>query len=252
MGSADVYLKSALSGPVCFIPSSRDEDSPLAKLEVRQAIAHAINRQAICDARGFGIWTPGTQIIAEGFMGHLPSSYDITYDPAKSKQLLAQAGYPGGFSTTIYSPASIDRDAMVAVQSMLKDVGINAELEFPESGAASELRSNWKGIYVNVVSSFPNMTSMFGLYFDPDYLYYPRMWRPEDMAGLYKESRTTKQLEPKLVEQFHQGLMENMLVVPLYNIYSSYLIRNNFHDTGFTEWASGTQWLSHLAWMSSK
>ena len=249
--SADVYVKSAPSGPICFMPSSRDEGSPLSKLEVRQAIAYAIDREALCDARGFGIWTPGTQIIAPGFVGHLPDSFDINFDPVKAKSLLTQAGYPNGFPVTIYSPSNVDRDSMVAAQGMLRDVGINASLEFPEAGAATELRNDWEGIYVNVVTSFPSLPSTFGLYFDPDYMYYPRMWRPESMAGLYKESRTTEQVEPSLIEQFHQGLMENMICIPVYNIYSSYIIRNNYHDTGFTEWGSGTQWLSHLAWRSS-
>ena len=252
VGSADVYLKSAPSGPISFIPSSRDEGSPLAKLEVRQAIAYAVDRQAICDARGFGIWTPGTQIIASGFMGHLPDSYDITFDPAKSKELLSQAGYPNGFAVTVYASASIDRDAMVAIQSMLGDVGITANLEFPEAGAVSELRQNWTGLFVNSIGAFPNMTSMFGMYFDPDYLYYPRMWRPDDIADLYKQSRTTELLDPRLLEAYHAKLMENMLAIPLYNLFSSYIIRNEFHDTGFTEWGSGTQWTSWRVWRSSK
>ena len=66
--------------------------APLDDVKVRQAIAHAIDRQAIIDGAMFGFGTP----IGTHFAPHHPDYVDLTelsnYDPEKSKALLAQAG----------------------------------------------------------------------------------------------------------------------------------------------------------------
>ncbi len=58
---------SAPMGTNCLVPSSTIEGSPLSKVEVRQAISYALNRQPIVDARGFGVWTVGDQVVADAF-----------------------------------------------------------------------------------------------------------------------------------------------------------------------------------------
>jgi peptide/nickel transport system substrate-binding protein len=63
------------------------------------------------------------------------------YDPAKSKQLLAEAGYPDGFETTIY--AYRQREYTEAVIGDLAKVGIEANLNFMQYRALRDLV--WKG-----------------------------------------------------------------------------------------------------------
>ncbi|HZA24771.1 MAG TPA: ABC transporter substrate-binding protein, partial [Dehalococcoidia bacterium] len=75
------------------------ESHPFSKLEVRQALNYAINREAMRD-RLFG----GEEVmVLKGWMEVTPSSLGYTpeldpfpYDPEKARQLLADAGYPGG------------------------------------------------------------------------------------------------------------------------------------------------------------
>ncbi|MEQ9815140.1 MAG: ABC transporter substrate-binding protein [Azospirillaceae bacterium] len=100
-------------------------DNPL----VRQAIAHAIDRQGIVDSAMFGYGIP----IGTHFAPHNPDYLDLTglypYDPDRARELLAEAGYPDGFSTTfILPPPTYSRRGGEVIQAYLAEVGIEAEL----------------------------------------------------------------------------------------------------------------------------
>jgi peptide/nickel transport system substrate-binding protein len=120
---------------------------PFDKLEVRWAIAHAINRRALIDA-----FYTDRDVIAEGFqppaiMGHNPDLPPIEYNPDKAKELLAQAGLPDGFKTDFwyipvirgYFPDSKAIGEAIAVD--LAKVGIEVELKTEDWGAYLEHRN---------------------------------------------------------------------------------------------------------------
>jgi peptide/nickel transport system substrate-binding protein len=102
---------------------------PFGDVRVREAIAHAIDREAIIDGAMFGYGTP----IGSHFAPHNPAYEDLTawsaYDPEKSKALLAEAGYPEGFSTTLtLPPPAYARRGGEIVASQLRVVSIEAEI----------------------------------------------------------------------------------------------------------------------------
>lgn len=116
-------------------PDSRVE--PLTNPLVRQAIAHAIDVDALIEAvlGGHGVRTDS--MISSAMFGHNPDIPGYAYDPAKSRELLAQAGYPDGFSMKFHATAGTymkDRDVALAVTAMLNEVGIRTELEILEYG----------------------------------------------------------------------------------------------------------------------
>ena len=86
------------------ILSTNNAKAPFNDLRVRQAMAHAIDRQAVIDGATYGYGVP----IGSAFAPHNPYYVDLTgtypYDPAKAKALLAEAGYPDGFSATLKLP----------------------------------------------------------------------------------------------------------------------------------------------------
>ncbi len=101
---------------------------PLRKVEVRQAIAHAINRQAIAqNLQGGGtildLTCYPTQV---GCASKGAVKYD--YDPAKAKQLLAKAGYPNGFDIDFHGYR--DRQLAEAMMGDLAKVGIRTKLQW--------------------------------------------------------------------------------------------------------------------------
>jgi len=114
---------------------------PFDDVLVRRAIAHAINRQALIDA-----FYAKSDTLAKGFMppailGSNPNLEDIAYDPEKAKQLLAEAGFPDGFTTEFwyipvirgYFPDSKAIAEAIAVD--LAKVGITVELKTEDWGA---------------------------------------------------------------------------------------------------------------------
>ncbi len=107
-------------------------ENPLRKLEVRQAISKAINRDAIVDRVMEGVAIKAGQLLPEGFFGVSDKLLPVDYDPDGAKALLAEAGVGDGFSLTIHGPN--DRyinDAKIAeaIGQMLTRVGIKTEVE---------------------------------------------------------------------------------------------------------------------------
>jgi ABC-type transport system substrate-binding protein len=69
---------------------------------VRQAVSYAINRKFLLKVVN-GQGTPANDFIPKGVLGYTSQELTHSLDVAKAKQLLAKAGYPHGFSTTMYS-----------------------------------------------------------------------------------------------------------------------------------------------------
>lgn len=102
---------------------------PLDDIRVRQAIAHAIDRNAIIDGAMFGYGTP----IGSHFAPHHPAYVDLTgmhpHDPGKAKALLAEAGHGDGFALTLrLPPPSYARRGGEIIAAQLAEVGITAEI----------------------------------------------------------------------------------------------------------------------------
>jgi len=95
---------------------------------------------------GYGTWTTSYQYSLQTSPAFDPNLTPRKYDVAKAKQLLAEAGYPSGFKTTIYNgPMGGNKDVALAIQADWKAVGIDAALEYPQIDAWSVMqRGTWK------------------------------------------------------------------------------------------------------------
>ena len=115
------------------ILAMNNQQAPFDDIRVRKAVSHAIDRQAIIDGAMFGYGTP----IGTHFAPHNPDYVDLTaiaaFDPALARDLLAQAGYAEGFSTTLkLPPPSYARRGGEIIAAQLREVGIEAEISFLE------------------------------------------------------------------------------------------------------------------------
>ncbi len=72
----------------------------------------------------------------------------------------------------------------------------------------------------------------------------------EELHAAYQDASRQEAVNDEKIQVAHKLLLENMCCVPVYNISDYYIIRNNVHDTGFTEWSANTVWLPAEAWMS--
>jgi peptide/nickel transport system substrate-binding protein len=109
---------------------SANPNSPFAKLGVRQALEYAVDKASLTDAFGYGTWETPVEPCTAGMIGYIPNFQGRTYNTAKAKQLIADAGYAKGLQTTIsYVDGSYDPNLVQAIQANLKDVGIDAQLQ---------------------------------------------------------------------------------------------------------------------------
>lgn len=152
------------------ILSTNNKMPPLDNVLVREAISHAIDRQAIIDGAMFGLGTP----IGTHFAPHNPAYVDLTgksaYDPARAKELLAEAGLPDGFTTTLkLPPPSYARRGGEIIAAQLREVGIETEISNLEWAQWLEEVFRGKDFGLTIVSH----TEPFdiGIYARPDYYF---------------------------------------------------------------------------------
>jgi peptide/nickel transport system substrate-binding protein len=121
-----------------FIMGMNHARPPFDKLEVRQAIYHAIDRDAIIkavfDGYAVKLGSNMSPVMAKYYQDGLQDRYP--YDPERAKTLLAQAGYANGFTTTLSISSHADlygRTAQLVVDQLAR-VGIQATIETVEFG----------------------------------------------------------------------------------------------------------------------
>jgi peptide/nickel transport system substrate-binding protein len=106
-------------------------DSPLKKKEVREALNYAVDKESMAKDLLLGVGKPSGSGITDGAAGYNPDVKPYPYDPEKAKKLLADAGYPNGFSLKAdITVGSFPADAQIyqLMQQNLADVGVKVEL----------------------------------------------------------------------------------------------------------------------------
>ncbi|MGE0714050.1 MAG: ABC transporter substrate-binding protein [Alphaproteobacteria bacterium] len=143
----NVSISSVVSNRVIYLSmdASRDDSpfvrakdgqplgkNPLKDVRVRRAMSIAINRPAIVERVMEGQAIAAAQLLPDGFFGTSPNLKVEKYDPDSAKKLLAEAGYPNGFSITLHSPNDRylnDEKVAQAVAQMLSRIGITTKVE---------------------------------------------------------------------------------------------------------------------------
>ncbi|RHW42698.1 glutathione ABC transporter substrate-binding protein [Neobacillus notoginsengisoli] len=113
---------------------------PFDNLKVRQAIAMAINKQDIVDGILDGQGVAAVGPLAPTVVGNSQDVKPLEFDVKKAKSLLAEAGFPDGFKTTLFVNEGSKERADIAelVQAQLAEIGIKASIEVIEWGAFIE------------------------------------------------------------------------------------------------------------------
>jgi ABC-type transport system substrate-binding protein len=113
-----------------LIDRGGEVSKPLGDVRVRQAINYAIDRKTVSTAVLGTYGVPSVETVVEGAGGYsTKAANSYPYDPEKAKQLLADAGYPNGFTLPVLSVKFGGIDTMAqALASQLAKVGIKVDL----------------------------------------------------------------------------------------------------------------------------
>ena len=160
----------------------------LSDVRVRQAIAYALDKEAILDLYpGIVSRTCGPLSAISGFYNDAVNCYD--YDPDMARQLLEEAGWDSSQTITLKTVPTMTDEALV-IQQYLADVGINVEVQEVEAGVYySQVRTGESEL---ALYSFSNIV-------DPDHIYwvFHTDWLGSGIFGYDNETVNTLTVEGK-------------------------------------------------------
>jgi peptide/nickel transport system substrate-binding protein len=234
-----LQVKSGETMRYVFLQFNTTEATPapqLRDLRVRKAVMYAIDREAMIKS-----------IVGEGArLLHtvcFPSQFGCTdagapryaYDPARAKQLLAEAGFPDGFEIDLY--AYRERNQTEAMIGYLRAVGIKANLRFMQypamrdamrSGKAPMIHQTWGSFSVNDVSA---ATPVFHK-FTPDDLN-----RDAEVRDLLEQGDST--VDPNARKQAYAKALvliaERLYAIPLYSLPTYYVAAKDLDFTAYPD-----------------
>lgn len=241
------YESASMSGGTfVLLPDSTNPDSPLANKNVRLAMSYALDREVISQALGYGFTSPAYQLYPGWEL--IPGVEKHLYNPDKAKQLLADAGYPNGFKTTIHAfPKVIPREYIEAIAGMLRKVGIDVTTDYPEAGAYQELRSGgWDGMMGHALFGTLNLNVPLQMYFDG--VQFPDVKKPAGFRELIDASYYSKNYDSMKMQAVLQLLHDDVTVIPYLEEIAINYIRKGYHDMHLMEF-SLEAWVYEDAWL---
>jgi peptide/nickel transport system substrate-binding protein len=229
---------SATGGTYGLVPDSANPTSPFAKLQVRQAVSYAIDRVLLCSGVGRGILKPAFQLYPGNSISALPEgSYLKTeYNVAKAKQLLAEAGYPDGFSTSIHTfTQAVNKDYVTAIVNMLAAVNIRVEADFPDGGKYQEYRSKgWTNSMLahGFANLAANPNSISSWYLPENKVTFPSLKRPDGFYTALNASLGTPVVDPVKVKAAYKYLVDDFTIIPYAEDQTMTFYTKGAHDDG--------------------
>jgi peptide/nickel transport system substrate-binding protein len=195
-----------------------DAKSPWADKRVRLAANYAIDRQAVNEAENLGASRLTGNIVPRSFDFALPIE-PYPHDPAKAKQLLAEAGYPNGFDAGELYPWPPYFSMGEAIGGYLGVVGIKTRIRTMERAAfyAALASKKLRGLCVCINAVYGNAASRMAETVPSDgafaYGGYP------DIDALYKQQarEPDRKKREALLRQIQQVLHERVRFGPIYD-----------------------------------
>jgi len=230
---------------------------PLKKPEVRQAIAHAINKKEIVKAFWGDLgqndphFTPAS---LKEFQSEKVADYE--FNPQKAQELLAQAGYPNGFDLQLwYMPVSRPyfpnpKPIAEAFAADLSAIGIRVSLQTKDWAAYLADRNKQPGY-----QAF--MLGWTGDYGDPDNFYYAHFgsgstddlgkWKNDQVFKLLDEGRAKddKAERTKIYKQVDEVLYKEAVRIPI--VHSQPLLAKRKNVSGWTPSPLGSESLEDVS-----
>jgi peptide/nickel transport system substrate-binding protein len=220
MAAAGLIVKTAEIDTSVLIPDTLNADSPWANQNVREAAEYSIDREAISKGMGYGYTKPAYQI---------PGSADVTYDPnfplarkfdpVKAKALLTAAGFPNGFKTSVFAcPFSLNRDAAVAVQGYFAEIGIQADVQYPDAGkfTTDYMLGKWKnGVVYEPIAGFPNYMNIFSIMFNPITNWHASWQRTPEWLAAYSAAMSAPAADVKLMRAVTDVMTQQASMIPV-------------------------------------
>ena len=241
---------------------------PFKDLRVRQAMNLAVDKQAYLKdyLKGQGVLLgypfPPTHAYAKYFtpLNQLPADAQelfTGYNPAKAKQLLAQAGYPNGFKTKIQGP-STQSDEMALLQGYLAKIGIDMQIQAMDQsqynavGGTNNFDQMWWGNAIGIWAPDEMLTTKAGMLSNRAHMKDPYYLKVQDDIAKYMVAQPNNYFQAMKAAGVHELQSAWAIFMPVpyqYNLWWPYT--QNYYGINWTGWAGAWQWTKYL-WMDAK
>lgn len=191
----------------------------------------------------------------KGHWGYNPSVVGYPYNPAKAKQLLAEAGYPNGFKTKLLYLSIPEYDQVfTAVQGYLAAVGIDTELDPRQTLGYQQVAwqgGTWEGLIMGQPSGNSDVVVPLSAWFSGGGKFYTQMIVPDDYAKAIQAAVTSPDMKTKQksVQQVMKLMIDKYaLVTPIFFMPDFYASKTELHNHGIYETPNIAQWRPEDAW----
>jgi peptide/nickel transport system substrate-binding protein len=261
LGKGTIYYRdqgldiaSAIQAVVCLVPDTANADSPWSNKLVREAAEYSIDKVAIATGLGLGLWEAPYQVPPRGnAVWNADFKLARKYDLDKAKQLMAEAGYPDGFQTTIYPFPGMNRDATLAVTDALSKIGIIADVQFVDFGKYFQMnQEGWNnGVMLHPCPAYAIYVETLNTLFDRDTsFFFKKSWErtPEFIEALKMANSTLEQDVP-LTRAVTDLMIKDCMVIPVWEGGMSYAYRDYVKDAGFLSRGFSLYWNVEDVWL---
>jgi ABC-type transport system substrate-binding protein len=244
------------TGYFAMWPDSINADSPWSNIKVRQAVEYAIDKKAMAKTFGYGYLNALYQFCPPGTLGYDASLPEKPFDVAKAKQLMAEAGFSGGFNTTlIMNPTVPDENMAVAIQSYLAAIGIKAEIQKPSrTGYAviwSGPQAGWKNAcLLTTANVWDNPNINFDGYLSAEQgASYPSVKKPTGFRELLIASLATAEPDPELLKKMERAIYDDVTLIFIMDSSVPFAIGKNVMDPGLATHTTNSYWDPQNVWL---
>jgi ABC-type oligopeptide transport system substrate-binding subunit/DNA-binding SARP family transcriptional activator len=217
------YLEVPEDGVGAILFNCRFE--PFDDLRVRQAFAHALDKPTILNLP-MSIFIPATAgLIPPSLPGHSPG-IGLKFDPERARQLLAQAGYPGGKGLPKLAIVAKDIPAFrsmaeIIAQQWREILGVEVEKVFMDTGKSTDVRESFREslviAMVGVLPDYPDSDWFLRCFMD-DFVRTPTGWHDDTYDQLLQAARLEhdQQKRMKFYQQADKLIIEQAIVAPIF------------------------------------
>ena len=229
-------------GMYALVPDDGNPKSPFANFKVRQAVAHAVDSQAMVDNILMGLGMVATQYADPANYGYNPDVKGYAYDVAKAKQLMAEAGYADGFTCTLLAKADPTQEKVItAVQGYLSKIGITGKIDLLTAARFSEVSGT--GGWTNALNFIggrggPDYSLLIPRYFGPKAYeaWTKTIMHPEGLNDLFDQAtraRTQKEKQAAMYKIQQMLFADNLVSIPLFHEIPHGVAYKTVHDQNF-------------------
>jgi len=232
-------LQGSSGLPITIYINNKDDTSKFKDQKVREAVEYALDRPTMAKALGMGFFKPLEYSLGPDMWGYDATFKGRQYDPAKSKALLKEAGYPNGLKIKL-ACLNTWTDSATAIKQYLDQAGFQVDIDVADAGRLFPMywklgpSGGWPDLLLFLQASSPNPFICLHRTFGPEPKTIINSYaEPKELTNYFYESRKfmTVAEQSKAADTIAKWFFKDCLVVPTWEQPSLYVIQTYFHTT---------------------